>query len=136
MMDLHHPTNLKFMLFHLIDKSHWEPCYILTILKSAESYTYAMISALLPYLLWKFAKVFGEEAAAIAKWFKPTACAQATDAYWDPQEECMKNMNNKFWPRSPPRPMMCTGFLTSPPPPLNARGCKWRKNLWMIPSQL
>jgi len=32
-----------------------------------------MISALLPFLLWKYSKKFGEDAATIAKWLKPAA---------------------------------------------------------------
>jgi len=62
------------------------------MLKSAEFYAHAMISALLLYLLWNYSKTFGEEAAAIAKWFKPAASARATDAYL--KEECVKNTSN------------------------------------------
>jgi len=54
-MSIWHPSNDKVALFHLIDKSRWEQCHILTVLKSAESFAHAMISALLPYLQWKFA---------------------------------------------------------------------------------
>jgi len=96
MMDLCHPTNFKFTLFHLIDKSGQEPCHILTILKSAESYAHAMILALLPYLLQKQSKKFEEEAAVIAKWFKPATQAQVADAYWDPKDKCIKNTSNKM----------------------------------------
>jgi len=37
-MSILHPTNKKFTLFHLVDKSRFEMCHILTVLKSAESY--------------------------------------------------------------------------------------------------
>ena len=32
----------------------------------------------------------------IAKWFKPAARARATDAYWDPAKECIKNTSDKM----------------------------------------
>jgi len=106
MMSIHHPTNGKFALFHSIDKSWREACHILTVLKSAESYAHAMISALLPYLQWKVCQVKSEQAGPIiSKWFKPEARARAVDAYWDPHEECVKNMidlsttdtNDLYW---------------------------------------
>ncbi len=56
MMDLHHPTNKKFALFHTIDKHFRDACYVLTVLKSAESHAHAMIAAMLPYLLWLHAQ--------------------------------------------------------------------------------
>jgi len=71
-------------------------CYILTVLKLAESYAQAMILALLPYILWKYLKTFGEEAAAIAKWFKPAAQMRVAEVYWDPKDECVKNTSNKM----------------------------------------
>jgi len=37
-MSIPHPTNKKFTLFHLIDKSQFEACHLLAILKSAKSY--------------------------------------------------------------------------------------------------
>jgi len=91
MMDLCHPMNAKFALFYSIDKSYWKLCHILTVLKLAESYVHAMILALLPYLLWKYMKKFGEGTATIAKWFKPATHALAADAYWDPKDKCIKN---------------------------------------------
>jgi len=53
-MTLHHPSNKKFALFHLVDKSQFKTCHVLTVLKSAKSYAHAMIAGLLPYLLWHF----------------------------------------------------------------------------------
>jgi len=97
MMDIRHPTNTKFALFHSIDKSWREACHILTILKSAESYAHAMISALLPYLQWKVCKTKSDQAGPIiSKWFKPEACTRAVDAYWDPQDECVKNASDRM----------------------------------------
>jgi len=91
MMSICHPTNEKFALFHLIDKSWQETCHILMVLKTAESYAHAMISALLPYLQWKVYKVKSKQAGPIiAKWFKPEARARAVDAYWDPRDKCVK----------------------------------------------
>jgi len=37
-MSIPHPTNKKFTLFHSVDKSRFEACHILMVLKSAESY--------------------------------------------------------------------------------------------------
>jgi len=74
MMDLHHPTNQKFALFHTIDKHFRDNCYVLTVLKLAESHAHAMIAAMLPYLLWSHAKSKTRpKASAIKKWFSPTA---------------------------------------------------------------
>jgi len=64
------------------------------MLKSEDSYTHSMISALLPYLLWKYSKMFGDDVAAIAKWFEQAAHARAADTYWDPKEECVKNTSD------------------------------------------
>jgi len=95
MMDIRHPTNAKFTLFHSIDKSWREACHILTVLKSTELYAHAMISALLPYLQWKVCRAKSDQAGPIiSKWFKPEAQARAVDAYWDPQEECVKNASD------------------------------------------
>jgi len=97
MMMIHHPSNPKFALFHSVDKSWREVCYILTILKLAESYAHAMISALLPFLQWKFTKERGDQVASlIAKWFTPTAWVWVADAYWDPWDKCIKNTSNKM----------------------------------------
>jgi len=97
MMDIRHPTNAKFALFHSIDKSWREACHILMVLKSAESYAHAMISALLPYLQWKVCRVKGDQAGPIiSKLFKPEARARAVDAYWDPWEECVKNTSDRM----------------------------------------
>jgi len=41
-------------------------------------------------------KKFREDAAAIAKWFKPVARAQVADAYWDPKDKCVKNTSNQM----------------------------------------
>jgi len=95
MMSIRHPTNGKFALFHSINKSWREACHILTVLKSAESYAHAMISALLPYLQWKVCQVKSEQAGPIiSKWFKPEARARTVNAYWDPREECVKNASD------------------------------------------
>jgi len=97
MMSICHPSNDKFAHFHLIDKLRWEPCHILTVLKLAKSYVHAMISALLPYLRWKFSAKEGEYASqTIAKWFKPAARSQAANAYWDPKDKYIKNMSDKL----------------------------------------
>jgi len=80
-----------------VDKSWREVCYILTVLKSVESYAHAMISALLPLLQWNFTKERGDQVASlITKWFTPTAQAQVADAYWDPWDECVKNTSDKM----------------------------------------
>jgi len=51
----------------------------------------------LPYLQWKINKTKGDQAGPIiAKWFKPKACTQALDAYWDPQDECVKNVSDRM----------------------------------------
>jgi len=92
MMDLRHPTNKKFMLFHTIDKHFCDDCYVLTVLKLAESHAHAMIVAMLPYLLWLHAKSkTGPKASALKKWFSPTARCHAKDAFWCPNDECVKN---------------------------------------------
>jgi len=97
MMLIRHPTNAKFALFHSINKSWRETCHILTVLKLAELYTNAMISALLPYLQWKVCKEKSNQAGPIiSKWFKPEARARAVDAYWDPHEECVKNASDRM----------------------------------------
>jgi len=58
---------------------------------------HAMISVLLPFLQWKFAEEKGDQTGPlIAKWFKLAACTQASDAYWDPCDECLKNTSNKM----------------------------------------
>jgi len=74
MMTICHPTNEQFALLHLIDKLCWEQCHVLTVLKLAESFEHAMISALLPFLQWKFSKQDSDYVKqAITKWFKPVA---------------------------------------------------------------
>ncbi len=92
MMDLRHPTNPKFNLFHSIDKHFRDSCYVLTVLKSAESHAHAMIAAMLPYLLWQHAQSKpGPKASALKKWFSPEARRRAEDAFWCPKDECVKN---------------------------------------------
>jgi len=95
-MSIPHPTNKKFTLFHLVDKSRFETCHILTtVLKLLEVYGRAMIAGLLPYLLWKFVgDTDTHKRSIISQWFIPAVQQQAEDAYWDPQEECVKNMSN------------------------------------------
>jgi len=95
MMDLRHPTNQKFNLFHSIDKHFHNTCYILTVLKSAESHAHAMIMAMLPYLLWQHAQSQpGPKASALKKWFSPAARCRAEDAFWCPKDECIKNASD------------------------------------------
>jgi len=54
-----------------------------------------MITRLLPYLLWKFVDDRDtHKCSIISSWFKSAACQHAEDAYWDPQEECIKNTSN------------------------------------------
>jgi len=48
MMDLWHPTNNKFNLFHTIDKHFQEKCLVLTVLKLAKLQAHAMIATMLP----------------------------------------------------------------------------------------
>jgi len=94
MMEIRHPTNPKFALFHSIDKHFREKCHILTVLKSAESHAHTMIAAMLPYLLWRYAKGSSTNASIIKKWFKPAARRRAEDAFWDPKEGCVKNQSD------------------------------------------
>jgi len=94
-MSILHLMNKKFTLFHLVDKSRFEACHILTVLKSAESYGRAMIAGLLPYLLWKFAgNNDPRKKSIISQWFVPAAQQRAEDAYWDPVDECVKNTSD------------------------------------------
>jgi len=91
MMDLRHPTNKKFNLFHSIDKHLHDKCHILTVLKSAESQAHTMITAMLPYLLWQHAQSKpGPKASALKKWFKPAARHHVDDTFWCPKDECIK----------------------------------------------
>jgi len=97
MMALRHPTNQKFALFHSIDKHFRDDCYVLTVLKSAESQAHAMIATILPYLLWQHAhSKSGPKASALKKWFSPTARRRADDAYWCPKDECVKNQSDEM----------------------------------------
>jgi len=97
MMALHHPTNPKFALFHSIDKHFRDACYVLTVLKSAESQAHSMIAAMLPYLLWQHVhSKSGPKASALKKWFSPTAWRRADDAYWCPKDECVKNQSDEM----------------------------------------
>jgi len=92
MMDLRHPTNDKFNLFHSIDKHFRDKCHVLTVLKLAELQAHTMIAAMLPYLLWQHAQSqAGPKASALKKWFKPVACHCAEDAFWCPKDQCVKN---------------------------------------------
>jgi len=74
MKAIKHPTNPRFLLFHLID-CHWkDDCYVVTCLKSADSLAHAMIAALLPYVKWTLEEKFRKVATTqVPKWFKPTA---------------------------------------------------------------
>jgi len=95
MMELRHPTNQKFNLFHSIDKHFRDTCYVLTVLKSAESHAHAMIAAMLPYLLWLHAQSQpSPKASALKKWFSPAARHRAEDAFWCPKDECVKNASD------------------------------------------
>jgi len=94
-MSIPHPANKKLTLFHSVDKSCFETCHILMVLKSVELYGRAMIAGLLPYLLWKFAGPTNtRKHSIISQWFVSAVREWAEDAYWDPQEECVKNMSN------------------------------------------
>jgi len=92
MMEIKHPANPCFSLFHSIDK-HWKDnCYILTCLKSADSLAHAMIAALIPYVKWMLEAKYGKVAQSqVPKWFKHSAWIRAANAYWDPKEECIHN---------------------------------------------
>jgi len=95
MMDLCHPTNKKFNLFHTIDKHFHEKCHVLTILKLAELEAHTMIAAMLPYLLWQYAQSKpGPNASALKKWFKLAARCHAEDAFWCLKDECIKNQSD------------------------------------------
>jgi len=95
MMDLRHPTNQNFNLFHSIDKHFRDTCYVLTVLKLAESHAHAMIAAMLPYLLWQHAQSQpGPKASALKKWFSPEARRRAEDAFWCPKDACVKNASD------------------------------------------
>jgi len=75
MMSLKHPSNLRFSLFHSIDK-HWKDnCYLITCLKSADSLTHTMIAGLLPYLKWTLEVKHGKIAMAqVPKWLVAQKC--------------------------------------------------------------
>jgi len=94
MMELRHPANKCFNLFHSIDKHFRNQCYVLTVLKSAESQAHAMIAAMLPYLLWQHVKGKQGPKSSLKKWFNPMACCRAEDAFWCPKDECIKNQSN------------------------------------------
>jgi len=95
MMDLRHPTNHKFNLFHSIDRHFRDTSYVLTVLKSAESHAHAMIAAMIPYLLWQHTQSQpGPKASALKKWFSPAARRRAEDAFWCPKDECVKNASD------------------------------------------
>jgi len=95
MMDLRHPMNQKFNLFHSIDKHFCNTCYVLMVLKSAESHAHAMIAAMLPYLLWQHAQSKpGPKALALKKWFSLAAQCRAEDAFWCPKDSCVKNASD------------------------------------------
>jgi len=75
--------NPKYAIFHLVDKSLREWCYILT--NTCHDFCTLTIPAMEDH------KRKGDQVAALfAKWFKPATLAQATDAYWDPKDECIK----------------------------------------------
>jgi len=97
MMAIKHPANPCFSLFHSIDQ-HWkDDCYVVTCLKLADSLAHAMVAALLPYLTWMLETKHGKVATAqVPKWFKPAARLQATDAFWDPKEECVQNKSDEM----------------------------------------
>jgi len=133
MMSICHPTIGKFALFHSIDKSWRETCHVLMVLKSAESFAHAMISALLPYLQWKISKEKGEQASPlIAKWFKPAAHACAADTYWDLHDECVKNASDRMLDLTNMRLMIYIGWLKLQPPPQNVSMPKLMMSCWMI----
>jgi len=93
-MSIPHLTNKKFT-FHLVDKSRFKTCHILMVLKLAELYGRAMIAGLLMDLLWKFSgDIDTHKHSIISQWFILAAQQHAEDAYWDPQEECVKNMSD------------------------------------------
>jgi len=85
------------------------------VLKLAKLHARAIIAGMLPYLQWKFG-LHNAQKGYITKWFKPAAQARATDAYWDPVEECIKNTsdkmlvvamaddNNLYWANKKPAP--------------------------------
>jgi len=92
MMSIKHPANPCFLLFLLKDN-----CYIITCLKSVDSLSHAMIAALLPSLKWMLEAKHGRVTTMqVPKWFKPTACLCAVDAYLDPTEECVWNKSDEM----------------------------------------
>jgi len=75
MIELRHPTNKKFNLFHTIDKHFCKKCHVLMVLKLAESQAHAMIVAMLPYLLWQHAKSQPNNKTASAIKMVQTGCS-------------------------------------------------------------
>jgi len=65
MMQICHLTNKKFMLFHSVNKFWRDSCYILMVLKFAESFAHTMIAGLLPYLIWHFQQSHGDKAVSV-----------------------------------------------------------------------
>jgi len=72
-----------------------EKCHVLTVWKLAKSLAHVMIASMLPFLQWKWG-TNNIIKAQIAKWFKLAMHQRATDAYWDPMEECVKKTGDKM----------------------------------------
>jgi len=61
----------------------------------SKSQAHTMIAAMLPYLLWHHVKgKQGPKALVLKKWFNPVAQHQAEDAFWCPNDECIKNQSD------------------------------------------
>jgi len=66
-------------------------------IKSSQIIAHAMILALLPFFQWKYLMLDSEYAKqAITKWFKPAGQSWVVDAYWDPNNKCIKNTSDKM----------------------------------------
>jgi len=110
-----HPTNKKFTLFHSVDKSCFETCHILTVLKSAESYGRALIASLLPYLLYQFASnTKTRKRLIILQWFKLAKQQCAKDAYGTLKKSVSKTQATLCSPLHLPKMMLFTGNRKSP----------------------
>jgi len=56
-----------------------------------------MIAALLPYLKWTLKAKHGKVATSqVPKWFKPAAHLRSNEAFWDPEEEFIRNKSDEM----------------------------------------
>jgi len=138
MMDLRHPMNKKFNLFHSINKHFRDKCHVLTVLMSMESQAHTMIAAMLPYLLWQHAQSKpGPKASTLKKWFKPTTCRHMEDTFWCPKDECVKIQSKLMLAEALAEDdALYWEMDVTKPCPLNKKDPKWKRNPWTIPYPL